>query len=438
MKFLASQVAAAVNGEMFGDDVLLEGATQDSRLVTPGCLFVPLPAERDGHEFIGAALDAGAAAYLTSSGLEVGAGSGIIVPDTAVALLALGASLRRSVDIPVVGITGSVGKTSAKDMAKAVLARSGPVHSSPQSFHNEIGVPLTLLNTPDDVAALVLELGARREGDIASLCGIARPDIGVITTVAAVHTGVMGSVDVVARTKGELLDGLPAGGCAVLNADVPEVMTQAVRTRARQITFGAAGEVRASARSVDDHLQVSFLLESPWGRTDVHLGVPGVHMVDNALAAAAVGLVLDVPLEEVAVGLSEARLSPGRMQMETAPSGMLVVNDAYNASPTSVEAALRTVSSLPDTGRKVAVLGLMAELGEESNDAHQHVVAIARELGVEVFAVGTDLYGIESLEGIDEAFEAVVGLGLGDGDSVLVKGSLVAGLQELAERLSAL
>jgi len=140
----------------------------------------------------------------------------------------------------------------------------------------------------------------------------------------------------------------------------------------------------------------------------------------------------------VAVGLSEARLSPGRMQMETAPSGMLVVNDAYNASPTSVEAALRTVSSLPDTGRKVAVLGLMAELGEESNDAHQHVVAIARELGVEVFAVGTDLYGIESLEGIDEAFEAVVGLGLGDGDSVLVKGSLVAGLQELAERLSAL
>jgi UDP-N-acetylmuramoyl-tripeptide--D-alanyl-D-alanine ligase len=342
------------------------------------------------------------------------------------------------VDIPVVGITGSVGKTSAKDMAKAVLARSGPVHSSPQSFNNEIGVPLTLLNTPDDVAALVLELGARREGDIASLCGIARPDIGVITTVAAVHTGVMGSVDVVARTKGELLDGLPAGGCAVLNADVPEVMTQAVRTRARQITFGAAGEVRALARSVDDHLQVSFLLESPWGRTDVHLGVPGVHMVDNALAAAAVGLVLDVPLEEVAVGLSEARLSPGRMQMETAPSGMLVVNDAYNASPTSVEAALRTVSSLPDTGRKVAVLGLMAELGEESNDAHQHVVAIARELGVEVFAVGTDLYGIESLEGIDEAFEAVVGLGLGDGDSVLVKGSLVAGLQELAERLSAL
>ena len=259
MKFLASQVAAAVNGEMFGDDVLLEGATQDSRLVTPGCLFVPLPAERDGHEFIGAALDAGAAAYLTSSGLEVGAGSGIIVPDTAVALLALGASLRRSVDIPVVGITGSVGKTSAKDMAKAVLARSGPVHSSPQSFNNEIGVPLTLLNTPDDVAALVLELGARREGDIASLCGIARPDIGVITTVAAVHTGVMGSVDVVARTKGELLDGLPAGGCAVLNADVPEVMTQAVRTRARQITFGAAGEVRASARSVDDHLQVSSL-----------------------------------------------------------------------------------------------------------------------------------------------------------------------------------
>ena len=437
MKFLASQVAAAVDGELFGDDILLDGATQDSRSVTPGCLFVPLRAERDGHEFIGEALDAGAIAFLTSNGLDVGRATGVRVPDTAAALLALGATARRSISMPVVGITGSVGKTSTKDMTVAVLAPGGPAHSSPRSFNNEIGVPLTLVNAPDEPATLVLELGARQEGDIALLCGMARPDVGVITTVAAVHTGAMGSVDAVARTKGELLDGLPSDGCAVLAADVPAVMAQASRSRARQLTFGAAGEVRASGISINERLHASFLLESPWGRTEVHLWVPGVHMVDNALAAAAVGLVLGVPLEEVAVGLGKARLSPGRMQITTATSGLLVVNDAYNANPTSVRAALRAVALLPGRGRRLAVLGLMAELGGESSEAHLQVVALAHELGVEVLAVDTEFYGIEPLHGVDEALDVITSLNLGEGDSVLVKGSLVVGLQELAEKLVA-
>jgi len=437
VKFLASQVTAAVDGELLGDDVLLDGATQDSRSVRPGCLFVPLDAERDGHDFIEAALEAGAVAYLTSDSSTVGNGTGIRVQDTGTALSALGATARRSMSMPVVGITGSVGKTSTKDMTAAVLARSGPVHSSPQSFNNEIGVPLTLLNAPEDPAFLVLELGARQEGDIASLCGLARPDVGVITTVAAAHTGVMGPVEAVARTKGELLDALPAEGCAVLNADVPAVIAQASRSRAMQLTFGAGGEVRASDTRIDDRLRASFCLESPWGRTEVRLGVPGVHMVDNALAAAAVGLLLDVPLGEVAGGLSEACLSPGRMQVSTNRSGVVVVNDAYNANPTSVMAALRALSSLPTGGRRLAVLGLMAELGGESSEAHLRVVAVARELGIEVLAVGTDLYGIEPLGGVDEALDVVTGLNLAEGDSVLVKGSLVAGLQELAEKLAA-
>ena len=437
VKFLASQVAAVVGGKLLGGDVLLDGATQDSRSVRPGCLFVPLHAERDGHDFIGAALDAGAVAYLTSNAPGVDGGTGIRVQDTGTALSALGAAARRSMSMPVVGITGSVGKTSTKDMTSAVLARGGPVHSSPRSFNNDIGVPLTLVNAPDEPAVLVLELGARQEGDIASLCGLARPDVGVITTVAAVHTGVMGSVEAVARTKGELLDALPAEGCAVLNADVPAVMEQASRTLARQITFGAGGEIRASDISVDDHLRASFSLESPWGRTEVRLGVPGVHMVDNALAAAAVGLVLDIPLGEVAGGLGEARLSPGRMQVSTNRSGVVVVNDAYNANPTSVMAALRALSSLPTGGRRLAVLGLMAELGGESSDAHLRVVAVARELGIEVLTVGTDLYGVEPLGGVEEALDVLTGLNLAEGDSVLVKGSLVAGLQELAEKLAA-
>ena len=436
MRFLASGVAAATDGELLGDDVQLDGATQDSRSVTSACLFLPLVAERDGHDFIDDAIGAGASAYLTSNGREYAGATGVHVEDTAGALKMLGTHARHSVEGTVVGITGSVGKTSVKDMAAAVLTRGGPVHASPRSYNNEIGVPLTLLNAPDDPATLVLELGARKGGDIASLCAVARPDIGVITTVAAVHTGVLGPVDAVARAKGELLDGLPADGCAILNADVPEVMAQAGRTRARRITFGATGEVRASGVSIDGRLHATFLLESPWGRTEVRLGVPGAHMVDNALAAASVGLVLDIPLEEVAVGLGEALLSPGRMQISTAPSGLVVINDAYNANPTSVEAALRALVALPGRGRELALLGLMAELGDESNDEHTRIAALAAELGLEVIAVGTDLYGIEAMGGVDEVMEATAGLNLGEGDSVLVKGSLVAGLQGLAERLA--
>ena len=434
VRFLASEVAAAVGGELLGDDVRLDGVTQDSRSVTPSCLFVPLVADRDGHDFIEAAVRAGAGAHLTAA--SPGPGTAIRVADTGTALVALAAAARRSLNGTVVGITGSVGKTSVKAMTAAVVARSGPVHASPQSVNNEIGVPLTLVNAPDGASTVVVELGARHEGDIAALCEVVLPDIGVVTTVAAAHTGVLGPVDVVARTKGELLDRLPAHGCAVLNADVPEVMAQAGRTRSRLLTFGKAGEVRARAVVLDDGLCPSFRLESPWGRTDVRLSARGAHMVDNALAAAAVGLVLDVSLEDVAVGLGEARLSPGRMGLSTAPSGLVVLNDAYNANPASMEAGLAALAALPVGGRRLAVLGLMAELGAGEAVAHRQIAALASATGIEVVAVGTDLYGVEALAGVDEALALIGGMGLGEGDAVLVKGSLVAGLQELAERLA--
>jgi UDP-N-acetylmuramoyl-tripeptide--D-alanyl-D-alanine ligase len=434
MEFSLAQVAEITGGVLCGDNVnlnvKLDGATQDSRRITPACLFVPLRAERDGHDFISAALAAGAAGFLTEQ--ESTLGPSVLVPDTASALQALGAASRTSITAPVVGVTGSVGKTSVKDLTSAVLNQKGPVHASPRSFNNEIGVPLTLLNTPEEATAVVAEMGARHPGDISNLCAMVRPDVGVITTIGMAHTGVFGSLEAVAQAKGEIIVGLPATGCAVLNADVPAVMAQADRTRAHVLTFGQAGEVRAREVRVGADLRPSFLLESPWGRIEVRLETRGAHMVTNALAAAAVGLVLDLSLEEVAAGLAKATLSPSRMQLGTAPSGLLVIDDAYNANPLSVGAALEALATVEATGRRVAVLGLMAELGDDAPFAHQQMAQKAAALGVELLTVGTDLYGPPPETDIDAALK-----NLGPGDVVLVKGSLVAGLQALASRLLA-
>ena len=437
MRFRASQVATAVGGELVGDDVWLDGATQDSRTVTPGCLFVPIVAERDGHEFIAAALDAGAAGYLTDNGTLGGgaAATAIRVGDTGAALLALGSVARSSLDGPVVGITGSVGKTSVKDLARAVLARRGPVHASHRSFNNEIGVPLTLLGAPADAAHVVVEMGARSEGDIADLAGLARPDVGVLTTVAHAHTGSFGFLEAVARTKGELFDGLPPDGCAVVHADVPEALAQAERARCPVLTFGELGEVRARDVRLDDVLRPTFRLESPWGRIEVKLDARGAHMVANALAAAAVGLVEGVGLDDVATGLAEARLTPWRMEVMTGSSGCTVVNDAYNANPTSTMAALDALVALPEDGRRIAVLGVMAELGDDGPAAHAEVAGHAADLGVELLAAGTDLYGVDGLKDTDAAIAVLGERALGQGDAVLVKGSRVAGLEAVVEGL---
>ena len=355
--------------------------------------------------------------------------------DTGVALADLGAAARNSFSSPVVGITGSVGKTSVKDMTAAVLAPLGAIQASRRSFNNQIGVPLTLLGAPLEPAVVVVELGARAEGDIKALCDLARPDIGVVTTVGVAHTEAFGSLEAVARAKGELLDGLPPGGCAVLNADVPEALGLADRSRAPVLTFGDRGEVRAREVVLDDDLRAQFRLESPWGRVDVHLGARGAHMVPNALAAAAVGLFLGVPPAGVAAGLAEAELSPWRMELATSPSGVLVLNDSYNANPASMSAALDALASLPGDGRRVAVLGLMAELGDRTADEHAKVAVDAEARGVEVIPVGTDLYGSAAAADVDGALVAVAEADLVAGDAVLVKGSRVVGLEVVAGHL---
>lgn len=435
MRFTAKEIARAVDGSLRGDDVEVDGVTIDSREVVGGELFVPILADRDGHEYIPAAITAGAAAYLTEPGFVRSEATAVVVEDTARALLDLGRHARSRLGDRVVGITGSVGKTTVKDLTAAALASRFTVQASPRSFNNELGVPLTLANSPDTVEAVVIEMGARGRGHIADLCEIARPTIGIVTTVALAHAEMFGTVEEVAAAKGELVEALPASGTAVLNGDHPLVAAMAPRTSATVVTFGieqAGADVTASGITIDDDLRPSFHMRSPWGDADIHLSVRGAHQVMNALAAAAGAMACGLPLENVADGLASASLSPWRMDLQRTPTGALVLNDAYNANPTSMEAALRSLAALP-ARRRIAVVGVMAELGPAGPDEHQRIAALARDLGIDLIAVDTPDYGVAVVDDVERALAALGSVG--EGDAVLVKGSRVAGLEQLAARL---
>ncbi|MCC6185508.1 MAG: UDP-N-acetylmuramoyl-tripeptide--D-alanyl-D-alanine ligase [Microthrixaceae bacterium] len=445
--------ATLLNGGDAGGGAV-DGLAIDSRLVRPGQLFAALSAERDGHDFVASAFASGAAAALVER--ESGPdgpwpGPVLVVPSVRDALAALarlaraglagtgleGTGLAGAGPARVVGVTGSVGKTTTKDLLANVLARRFATVASEKSFNNELGVPLTLANAPAGTEAAVIEMGARGAGHIRFLCEMARPTIGVVTVVEGVHTEVMGPIDQIARAKRELVEHLPADGLAVLNAVDPNVAAMASHTVAPVLSFGTGGEVHAEAIELDDELRARFTLRSSWGPTEVHLGVRGAHNVTNALAAAAVGLWLGVDPREVAAGLAEAPASPWRMELLRVPGGPTVLNDAYNAGPASMAAALAAVAALPapGAGRRIAVLGLMAELGDEGPAEHRRIAELADELGVEVLAVGCGLYG--SPWTVDSADDVVGALGkLGPDDVVLIKGSRVAGLERAAEALT--
>lgn len=430
MDLRCSDLAAIVGGRLDGPDVVVDGATIDSRAVRSGQLFVPVIADRDGHQFIPGALEAGASAYLTSQA-PMG-GTAIVVDDTVAALQACGRHARSLLPGPVIGITGSVGKTSVKDLLAGVLGQKLRTAASERSFNNELGVPLTLLGAPGDTEVVVVEMGARDVGHIAQLCSIAFPTIGVVTRVAPVHTEIFGTIDDVARAKSELVRELPPTGTAILNAADRRVAAMAAVTDASVVTFGDGGDVHAVGAVVDASLRGRFRLHSSWGDVDVALAARGTHQVQNALAAAAAALVCGLSLDDVAAGLSEAVLSPWRMELVTAPDGAVVLNDAYNANPTSVAAALESLVALP-ARRRVAVLGAMAELGADSDALHAEVGAMASRLGVRLIAVAAPAYGGEDVATIEEAVDLLEPLG--PGDAVLVKGSRVAGLELLAELL---
>ena len=446
-----AEIAGITGGQVLGGnpEAAVTSYSIDTRTLQPGALFIALQAERDGHDFVGDALDRGATGALVSRPVE---GLGLVlVDDTAIGLTTLGRAAReRLVGLPVVGITGSTGKTSTKDLTAAALAPAGPVGASPVSFNNEIGVPLTLLSAPAGAVAVVAEMGARGVGHIATLCAVARPTIGVITNIGMAHAEFFGSREEVARGKGELLESLPADGHALLCADDDLTPGLARRTEATVLTAGSAADadVRVSAVELDDELRPAFHLETPWGAADVPpLPVRGAHQAGNAAFAVAVAGVAGVSLEDAVAGLAGAVGSPLRMDLRRSPSGVAVLNDSYNANPTSMAAALDALAALGGPGqggRRFAVLGPMAELGPHSAGEHQRLGKLAAAAGVELvvsvgapdLAEGARAAGAEAVD-VPTAQAAVAALipRLRSGDAVLVKASRVVGLERVAEAL---
>ena len=428
MRFRASDVAAATGGRLVGPDVDIDGAGFDTRTLRPGQLFAPLVAERDGHEFIDQALAAGAAAYLTAR--PAAGGSAIEVGDTLRALMDLGAQQRQRFTGSVIAITGSVGKTSTKDMAWKALAASNRTEANERSFNNEQGLPCTILNCPHDIEVLVVEMGMRGLGEIEQLCRIAAPHIGVVTRVAEAHSDRVGGIDGVARAKAELIDALPADGIAILNADDHRVRAMRQQHAGATLMFGEAADadVRIGGLVLDEFARPSFVLETPWGNTDVRLSISGRHMAHNAAAAIACVGAVGGDLAAGAAALSEVGLTAMRMQVDRAASGALILNDSYNANPTSMRAALDALVDLP-AKRRVAIVGIMAEISDAAAE-HRAIARYAADRGVELITVGTDLYGVAPSGDATAALGSISG-----DDAVLVKGSRVAGLEKLAALL---
>ncbi|MDT3400020.1 UDP-N-acetylmuramoyl-tripeptide--D-alanyl-D-alanine ligase [Streptomyces sp. B1866] len=438
----------------------------DSREVRPGGLFAALPGERvDGHDFAAAAVAAGAAAVLATRpvGTPDRPVPAVVVDDVTAALGALARAVTARLGTTVVALTGSAGKTGTKDLTAQLLSRLGPTVWPPGSLNNEIGLPLTALRADEGTRHLVLEMGARGLGHIRYLAGLTPPRIGVVLNVGTAHIGEFGGREAIAAAKGELVEALPEaadGGVAVLNADDPLVRAMADRTKARTVLFGEAADadVRAADVALTGQGRPRFTLHTPTGCGDVTLRLYGEHHVSNALAAAAVAHELGMPAQEIATALSEAdQLSRWRMEVTERSDGVTVVNDAYNANPDSVRAALRALAAMGEAasargGRTWAVLGPMAELGEESPAEHDAVGRLAVRLNVSrLVAVGGQeaawldtgarnegSWGEESVHVSD--VRAAVGLlrsELRPGDVVLVKASRAAGLERVAQALLA-
>ncbi len=421
----------------------------DSREAAEGGLFVAIPGDRvDGHDFSEAAIRNGAVAVLAQHPVDAPA---ILVDDTVKAMgmlskAVLAGAARR---VTVVGLTGSAGKTSTKDLLAQVLENFGPTISPVGSFNNEIGLPLTALRITPETRFLVLEMGARGKGHISYLASLTPPQVGLVLNIGTAHMGEFGGREQTAQAKGELVEALPSaaeGGLAVLNADDPLVLPMAGRTSARVLTFGLATGADVRAEDVrNDGGRASFTLAIDGRCGPVNLDLVGSHHVSNALAAAAVAHGLGMGVPEIAVALSRARRrSPGRMEFLERPDGVTVINDAYNANPDSVRAAFDAVDAFAGDRRRVLVLGEMAELGETSLEEHERIGVEAARRGMGLIvgfgcgpaeAVLTGAGRGRLVRSIPEALD-VLGAELRPGDVVLIKASKSVGLQVLARELA--
>lgn len=429
------EVARAVNGLLVGEpDRMVSHVVTDSRADVDGALFVALLGERlDGHDYVHDVLEHGASAVLVARQAGIEAETRIEVESTRDALAALGAKRRDELQVPVIAITGSTGKTSTKDLVSGGIEGSW---ASPRSYNNEIGVPLTVLATPQDATALIVEIGSRGRGDIDLLIPVVRPAVSVVTNLGLAHMDTFGSRAGLEDAKYELVDGLGAAGTAVLPVGEPGLRRGAGNA---VITFGGDGaDVEISDLTMDDRGRPSFALRVPSGTLDVRLSMAGRYQALNAAAAVGVAIALGLDLEEFARRLQSATGSAWRMDVHV--GRFTVVNDAYNANPDSVAGALETVAAM-GSGR-IAVLGLMAELGPICEREHERMGRLVGQLGFrELVVVGPDhgyalgfpgdVRSAANIEGAADTLADIIELG----DVVLVKASRSAGLERLAQSL---
>ncbi|GAA1349342.1 UDP-N-acetylmuramoyl-tripeptide--D-alanyl-D-alanine ligase [Falsarthrobacter nasiphocae] len=477
LSITAGQIADATQGRLVGSvarELAITGATTDSRLVEPGFMYIAKPGEHaDGHDFAAAAVEAGAVLVLGEREVEANGATlpGVVVED---AVLAMGAVARAVVsllrergDVKIAGITGSAGKTTTKDLAAGILRGIGDTVSPIGSYNGEVGVPLTIFGAEAETRFMVLEMGANGVGNIEYLTSIAKPDVGVVLGVGSAHAGEFGGVANIARTKGEMVEALEPGDTAVLNADDPLVWAMRTRTRAGVLALTSDDaltdeEIRAQhpgarvlrATAVESRAGgcPSFDLVTPDGeRGRVESQLIGAHHIVNLLAAAAIALSFGVPLADVVASLSEQKAaSRWRMERTDRPDGVTVINDAYNANPESMRAALRALADMAEGRRTWAVLGGMLELGDASIEEHDAIGRYAVRLDIsKVVAVGPlarPLWNGAVMEGswgdeavhvadLDEA-QALLEDQLRPGDLVLFKSSRDSRLRELGDRIA--
>ncbi|MEA3545708.1 MAG: UDP-N-acetylmuramoyl-tripeptide--D-alanyl-D-alanine ligase [Thermodesulfobacteriota bacterium] len=449
--FDLERIARITDGDFLGRKVNcpLSGISTDSRNLSLGSLFVPLHGERfNGHDYLSQAVKNGAAACLSD---EVVAGLSVPVVRVADTLRALGdiaAVYRLQLNGPLVAITGSTGKTTTKEMLATILEQGAPGLKTAGNFNNLIGLPLTLLRLEQEHQWAVLEMGTSALGEIERLTEIAQPTIGIITNIGAAHLETLRGLDGVSRAKGELYAGL-RGGTAILNLDDPRVACLPVANGVKKLTYGLSEQAQVRAETIEDETTgVSFDLLHAGQRHRVQLAIPGRHNVANALAAAAAALVMEVPVEQVVTGLAQFVAISGRMDLSPLPCGGLLLDDSYNSNPLSANAALDTLASLSGKGRRVAVLGDMLELGEDSIQMHEELGARAAGVvdllfGIGKFAPdlcrGAEAAGMkpEHVTVLADAAAAIDDLQGQQraGDKILVKGSRGVRLEQVAAAL---
>ncbi|EIL91197.1 UDP-N-acetylmuramoyl-tripeptide--D-alanyl-D-alanine ligase [Rhodanobacter spathiphylli] len=432
-------IAVWTGGRLLAGDAEITGVAIDTRKLKPGDLFVAIKGERaDGHDYLAEAAARGAVAAMVTRKVDSDLPQ-VLVDDAGLALGDLASAVRAQRDVRVVGITGSNGKTTVKTLVASILSRHGRTHVSGGNYNNELGLPLSLLAMPADTEYAVFEMGAGKPGDIAYLAAIARPDIGLVTLIAPAHLERMGSIEGVAETKGALYQALPVDGTAIINADDAFASFFGGLAGSRQVLrFGLEHRADVGADIIEQRVDGSrFVLSTPRGDAEVALPLPGRHNIANALAAAAVALALDVPLDTIVAGLEQSSGVAGRLRRVVAAGGWTVIDDSYNANPGSMAAAIDTL--LLAGGERWLVLGDMAELGADARALHAGIGAMARERGIErLLAVGP--FGAATVEAFgagathfDDKPALIVTLQaqLHPGVTCLVKGSRSAGMEQV-------